>query len=1052
MASGSSDELWVDGWLVDATGHRLVRDSDERRLEPRVVDVLLALARRPGTVVARDDLKREVWGDTFVSDDAVSATVIKLRRALGDSARNPRVVQTVAKSGYRLVGDLVSRSGHPVGADDRREPAVRVGTVVHVRLDLERDDAGPELWQHAHNEVVALVDAEARRCGGWCVAEPGSVLVVVGVPRAREDHVARAVRCASAVAAGVDGRTVEGVRLQVRCGVVPGELVVMEEGSVSGAAVQQARDLATHGAPGDVLLSEDAAEALGPGTWEPVGGVRRFVTAPVPDSTWDVRQRRGLSPLVGRVPDLAVLEQLADQADDGLGQVVVLSGDPGVGKSRLVHELRARLEARGWSTSLGSTSSLDPHSPYVALRRLLNDAGTQAASDSAAWGAVMSPELPDPGWQELDPVVRQQRVAEMALELVVPGDRPCLVAIEDAHWADEATRTLISQICDRIARRRCLLLITTRPSGEDRWSDRSHGTRRRVGPLFPDEAVILLDSLVGDDPGLADWKRDVLDRSAGTPLFVEECVRAASSRDRAPGDARQAVPRSLRGLLAERVDALAPDARAVVARAAVLGRTGSTALLRSLVDLDDAAFVVALDAATRSEILRPLRLRDGSGWEFSHALLQEAAYAGIPRDARRDIHRAVVEQLARDSGAATAGRAAWHLTEADDAPEAVAAWLRAARSAAAATAYEDALAHLGRAGQLVDRLPAADRAAVELRIALATGTASVQTEGPTGSRTRQAFDDAVRLADDCGSAEQRFEAVWGSWFVVMHSGDLLEMAALADELWTLVPELEDSALVLEAHHVQWSGLLLLGRTEDALRHARAALALYRPEEHHRLTYSYGGHDPGVCARNLAALALWLRGEDDESRALSSSAIELAAELAHPYSQIEGCHTALTVAAVEGRVDDLARHVTVLERLLDEGLVPEAARGYVDGFRGALARAEGHADEALRLFAAGAQDWRGFWGAWCLPLDTVWAETLLDVGEPAAAAEVLDAAQQLADLSHAPWWDAEILRMRSRMPNQSPDQIRELLERAAQAGSACGSPRLVARAVSAAAHD
>ncbi|MFN8156889.1 MAG: AAA family ATPase [Candidatus Nanopelagicales bacterium] len=1043
MNTTGTDVTLVDGWLVDAAGHRLSRAGEERHLEPRVMQLLLTLVARPGEVIARDDLKRAVWGDTYVTDDAVSAAVIKLRRALDDPARKPRVILTVAKSGYRLAADAVQGATPP--ADDAvHEPAVRVGTVLHVRVDLDGDAADPEAWQRAADEVAAVVAVEADRSGGWTVAEPGSVLAVIGVPRAREDHAARAARCATAVVTSLDGRLVDGASLRVRCGLATGELVVVARGRVSGAAVQEASDLAARAVSGQVLLAADTSEALGNDAWETVEGARRLLDAPVPGSSWEVRRSRGLTPFVGRAPDLGALELLAQEADRGHGQVVVLSGEPGVGKSRLVHELRSRLQSQGWATALGSTSSLDSRSPYVAVRRLLQDAGREAASDQAAWAAVVAADGPDASWSGLDPVLRQQRVTEMALELLVPGDTPSLVAVEDAHWADEATRALLSQLAERIARRRCLLVITTRPVGDEPWSDRSHGTRRRVGPLYPDEAQRLLDLLVADDAGLEDWKRDVLERSAGTPLFLEECARTATSGPR--GAASPVVPRSLRGLLAERVDSLAADARTVVARASVVGRSGTTDLLRQLVDLDDAAFLTAYDAAVSSEILRPLRLRDGAGWEFSHALLQEAAYAGIPRAVRRETHRTLADLLTGEGSAgATAARVAWHLTEAGEVDEALAAWLRAARDSAEADAFADALAHLGRATELLDRLPEGDdRRRLELEIALATGTASVQTVGPADPSTGRAFVEAVDLAETVGSPEQVFEALWGTWFVTMHAGDLREADDIAKRIWTLVPDLDDSALVLEAHHVQWSGLLLLGRTAEALHHARAALEIYRPEEHHRLTYSYGGHDPGVCARNLGALALWLQGDDVDSAVLAADSVDLAARLRHPYSQIEACHAALTIAAVEGRSDAMPAHLDVLDALLEQDLVPEASRGYVDGFRAAMARGRGDTSEALHLFERGSEQWRAFWGPWCLPLDTLWAETLRDHGDVEAAEEVLATATSIAAESSAPWWDAEILRVSATLPGVPTREAAALRRRAEQAGADVGSARLVER--------
>jgi DNA-binding winged helix-turn-helix (wHTH) protein/tetratricopeptide (TPR) repeat protein len=1038
-------DIVVDGWRVDEAGHRLVRKGEERRLEPRAMQVLLVLARDPGAVVTRRDLIIDVWGDSFVSDDALSAAIIRLRRAFGDPARAPRVIETVAKSGYRLRADVGPAADAPSSLGAVDEPAVRVATLVHVLFDVIEPGDDPERWLRCRGQVAAVVAVEAERHGGWSVVESSDVVAVFGAPRAREDHQARAVRCALAVVAA---------RLRVRCGVAAGELMAGGPEVIAGTPVQLARELATRADVGSVLVTPETGVAIDPDATEPVADFWRVVAPPADLSTWDARRRRGLTPLMGRAPDLAALDALADRAERGFGQVVVLVGDAGIGKSRLVHELRAIVEARGWHTAMGAASSVDRHSPYVAVRRLLMDAGARPAADTPAWNAVMRPDQTDPDWQALDPMVRQQRITEATAGPLLAEDRAHALVVEDVQWADEASRAWLSQVVNAIARRRCLLLLTTRPPGDERWSDRSYGTRVRVGPLFPADAAALLDSLTGDSPGLTSWKGEVLELAAGTPLFLEECVRAVlSSRvGTTPSEfdgamSRAIVPSSVRTLLAERVDALSPDARAIIVRAAVGGPVTPQAVLRDLVDIGDGAFLDALSEIARSEILRPVPSETGPAWEFGHALLHESAYAGIPGDTRRSIHLAVAKRLGREPGAVTAARVARHMTEAGLIEPALDAWLRATRTATEADAYHDALVHLERARALVAHVAdETTRDRYRLRIALATGTSAVQAHGPTAASTRQAFDEAGQLADRVGTANQRFEARWGAWFVVLHSGDMQLAAQLADSLAALVPELHDPSLVLETHHAQWSGMLVLGRTEEALAHARAGIQIYRPDEHHRLTYSFGGHDPGVCARNIAALSLWLLGDREASRQHSADAVALARSLGHPYSQVEACYTVLTVAAVEGDLADLASHLATLDGLSEQNLLPDSVCGYADGLRGALERWEGNDDDALRLLKPAAPVWRQFWGTWCLPLDTVLAATLLRAGRTADALDVLDAAQQLSTSSRTPWWDAEILRVRA-VANQgrwSADDVVSLLQQATDAARRTGAVSLEQR--------
>src|SRR5215468_3615275 len=525
--AGQAHDVVVDGWRVDEAGHRLVREGEERRLEPRAMQVLLVLARDPGAVVTRRDLIIDVWGDSFVSDDALSAAIIRLRRAFGDPARAPRVIETVAKSGYRLRADVGPAADAPSSLGDVDEPAVRVATLVHVLFDVIEPGDDPERWLRCRGQVAAVVAVEAERHGGWSVVESSDVLAVFGAPRAREDHQARAVRCALAVVAALDDAPIEGARLRVRCGVAAGELMAGGPEVIAGTPVQLARELATRADVGSVLVTPETGVAIDPDATEPAADFWRVVAPPVDLSTWDDLYPLGLPPLVGRAASLATLNACADRAERGFGQVVVLVGDAGIGKSRLVHELRAIVEARGWHTAMGAASSVDRHSPYVAVRRLLMDAGVRPAADIAAWNAVMRPDHTDPDWQGLDPLVRQQRITDVTVVPLFAEGRAHALVVEDVQWADEASSAWLSHVVTAIARRRCLLLLTTRPPGDERWSDRSYGTRVRVGPLFPADAAALLDSLTGDIPGLTSWKGEVLELAAGTPLFLEECVRAA---------------------------------------------------------------------------------------------------------------------------------------------------------------------------------------------------------------------------------------------------------------------------------------------------------------------------------------------------------------------------------------------------------------------------------------------------------------------------------------------------------------------------------------------
>ena len=1039
--------LRVGGWDVDATAHRISRAGVVRRLEPRVMGVLLRLAEQPGTVVSRQDLLTQVWGDTFVTDDAVSAAVIKLRKAFDDDARAARVVETVPKSGYRLIATVeVDAPSMPASSPQASvEPTVRSASILRVALGaVPRDDAAPdpEDWQQVMTRLQDRLVDLAHSHGGWVLPETSALVAVFGAPLARELHATLAVTTALELRDSKPLRRAPGgLDVTLTMAVVSGDVVASPGvGSVGpsafGEPMAQAVALTMAGAPGDVVVAGSTRRLLGD----------RFELAPTANAGASAEEafrvlgsrsrgesllgpwRPDLSPFVGRGFELALVDRLLGLAAEGQGQVLAVHGDPGVGKSRLLHETLQRARGQGFRTLSAAASPLDRHSPYFAVQPLLRQAvgaraGDVGVSDPLALTAVLHPgELGDE-WSSIDPDVRPARTAALATELLL-GDDAVMVAVEDLHWADEASRTLLSALVSRIGRRRCLLVVTYRPELDDPWPAKSYATRLRLDPLAADAAAELLDELTGDDSSLSAWKPRVLDLAEGTPLFLEECVRAAQMQGALVGSPGSyalrpdvmvdVVPTSVRGLLSERIDQLPTSARSALSVAAVIGKECPRSLLHAMLGLDADQRTRVLHQLQDAEVLLEAGSREAPTYAFKHALTQEAAYLGIPASIRREHHRRIAALLTGELAGqvpTTPELLAWHLTQAGANQQALTTWRTAAATAAEAGAYADALAHLDHARALLDSVADPDlRAAESLAIELAAGTALVQTVGPTDEVVAATFERARNLAEQVGTERQRFEAAWGAWFVQMMRGDVTASAGLADEVSALAQDLGDEALVLEGHHVQWSGLLLAGRPAEAREHTAAAIASYRSDDHHWLTYSYGGHDPGVCARNISALASWLLGDVEAARASSADAQALAGRLAHPYTILESTQGALTMALLEHDVAELESLAAALTVLVADGRLPDVAAGFADGFRGAALGFRGDQDAGLAVMRAAAPVWSEFWGAWCFPLDTALAELMATCGHVDAAIEHVERTLAAATQSGAHWWDAELQRV------------------------------------------
>jgi hypothetical protein len=394
---------------------------------------------------------------------------------------------------------------------------------------------------------------------------------------------------------------------------------------------------------------------------------------------------------------------------------------------------------------------------------------------------------------------------------------------------------------------------------------------------------------------------------------------------------------------------------------------------------------------------------------------------------------------------------AWHLMEAGRDREALPQLIDAARNAGQVGSHEDSLAHLEQARELLEAIPnESERKNVSLALELATGTALVQTLGPADPQVEAAYDRARDLAADIGSPTERFQAVWGSWFVQLMKGDLTREREYGRLVVEASRELDDDALTLEAHHVQWSGLTLAGRPVEAMKHSDIGIEKYRAERHHWLTFSYGGHDPGVCARNLNALARWMAADVEMANQRSRAAVALANDLAHPYSLLESTQACLNIALLSQDHATLTAEATRLVDLVDEGLLPEITKGYADGFLGAALTFSGDLHRGTAMMRQAAPIWNEFWGAWCFPLDAVYASVLADAGRLNEGIVHVERTLSAAEDSGGHWWDAELLRVLAGLRLRGDGDVaaaRGTCQRATQLAAQQGALLLELRAAS-----
>ncbi len=540
------------------------------------------------------------------------------------------------------------------------------------------------------------------------------------------------------------------------------------------------------------------------------------------------------------------------------------------------------------------------------------------------------------------------------------------------------------------------------------------------------DAVTLIARVAEDRPLPEAVVLQIQAMADGVPLFIEELTRAVIDADGLTADRstatdstqpRLAIPATLRESLMARLDRL-PGTREVAQLGAVLGRSFDFKLLAAVSEADEHVLGSALGQLENAGLLIRRGRPPHASYSFKHALIQEAAYGSLLRSVRRDYHRriaAALEQLAAYKTSIVPELLAHHFVE-GGAPESAIRYLReAGQNAVEASAYSEAIGNFGKALQLLESLPRnAERAREEIALRLALGGAQIQRHGPTSSKAEHSYRQARELCREHGTQVQTFTALWGSWFGKYMKGELESSHEFAEQLLALATELGDKALLLEAHHVQWGGLCLAGEFRLALAHTEAGMALYDPAQHHRLTFVYGGHNPGLCARNLNAVILALFGCPDEGRRGCVTALEMAQKLGHPYTLLEGVFSTLLVDMLTRDAEAVQPKVAAIETLIDSGKVPRETTGLAAGFRGWALSEQKAPDRGVVLLLDGCAAWRALFGAWCYPLDGALAEALGAVGRIEEGLSHVQRTLDAAIRGGAQWWSAELLRIRASL--------------------------------------
>jgi class 3 adenylate cyclase/predicted ATPase len=819
------------------------------------------------------------------------------------------------------------------------------------RLDPEEWREVVQAYQAACAKVIARFEGHIAQYLG------DGLLVYFGYPQAHEDDAQRAVRVGLGMVeamAELNARLLRerGVRLAVRVGIHTGLVVVGEMGGggrqeqlALGETPNVAARLQGLAEPDMVVIGAATHrlaqayftyENLGPHTLKGVATpvrVYRVLGESSAQSRLDAAVTRGLTPLVGREQEIGLLLERWAQAKEGMGQVVVLSGEAGIGKSRLVQVLKGRVAGEP-STRLECRCSLyDQHSalypviellqqtlqwtredaPHEKLRKLegaLTGYGVSLSEVVPLLAALLSLPLPEryPPLT-LTPQRQKQKTLEavLAVLLALAAQQPVLFIVEDLHWVDPSTLELLSLLMDQGPTVRLLTLLTSRPEFHPPWGVRSHVTSLTLTRLSRPQVEAIVAQVAGGKPLPAEVVQQVAAKTDGVPLFVEELTKMVlesglvrereGSYELAGPLPPLAIPATLHDSLRARLDRLAA-VKQVAQLGATIGRSFSYGLLRAVSSLDDAILQHALAQLVEAELVYRQGLPPQATYLFKHALIQEAAYQSLLRSTRQQVHQRIAHVLEAQFPEIVETQPellAHHYTEAGLAGQAIAYWLRAGQRATQRSAHLEAVSHLTQGLEVLKTLPESpERAQHELTLQLALGVPLMVTKGHAAPEAERAYARARALCQQVGESPQLFRVLVGLWRFYLVRGALRTARELAEQLLTLTARVHDPLGVT---------CFYLGEVTVARAHLEQAMAHYARQER-RSAAARAVQDPGVACLSYLAWTLWVLGFPDQAFTRSHEALTLAQELAHPFSLAFALHFAAILHQLHGEA-----HVT-----------------------------------------------------------------------------------------------------------------------------------------------
>ena len=1055
-------------------------DIDDEYVEDLKADLIDAKR-----VAIDEDSKVLVW----VGASPVSSSKFQVSSSL--QPPTPQILNSELQSSQSPdAGHRTSDAGQ--AAAERRQLTVLFcdlvdSTALSAQLDPEEYREVVRSYQHTNAEIIERYSGHIAQYLG------DGLLVYFGYPVAHEDDAARAVRAGLEIIAAIEekvlslpveqafslyaarmaaplegqGEGTTGKQLRVRIGIHTGLVVVGEIGGGTrheqlalGETPNLAARLQSLAEPNTVIISA-ATQRLVEGQFEsqPFGSHRlKGFTTPVAvyhvqserQSVSPLAGRTTLTPLVGREQEVGLLLDRWEQTKEGRGQVVLLCGEPGIGKSRLAYTLREHVTREGSLLFEARCSPYHQHSALYPLIDVLQRTLLFTRQDTDAekvtklervlalyelqpavplFAALLS--LPTPSSYPpltFTPQKQKERTLGALLQLLgAQAERQATVLVwEDVHWADPSSLEFLSLLIEQLPTTKLMLVLTFRPEFTPPWKPRSHISQLVLNRLGKRQVEVMIEKAAGQ--GLsAEIVEQIRLKTDGVPLFVEELTKSVleSVASRESKESREsphrtplqfAIPATLQEALLARLDRLS-EARQVAQLGATLGREFSYELLQAVTPLKKTELQEVLSKLVEAEILYQRGIGEQARYFFKHALIQDTAYQSLLKSTRQQYHTQIAQVLEEQFPHTKESQPellAHHYTEANLTAQAIPYWQRAGQNTAQRSANVEAISHLTKGLELLMTLPDTPaRAQQELTLQLALGAPLIAIKGYAAQEVEQAYTRAQELCSLAGETAQLFSVLVGLRAFHAMAGRLAQAHDIGEQLLILAQRTQEPGLLLEAHWQHGNTLCWAGEFAAAHEHLERALALYDPV-HHRKHATLYGQDTEVASLSHVAMGLWFRGYPEQALQKAEQALTRGRECAHLFS-IGYAHVCRTYIHLfrqeEHNVQQWAEAAIALAR--EHGFPFWATIGRIE--LGWALTKQGKGEEGIEHLREGCNAWRTtgngtFFLGWL-------AEAYGDLGQPTEGLAELAEGLARAKKTGERFYEAELYRLKGELTLQ-----------------------------------